>query len=271
MDILRGRCGLIVGVANAHSIAWGIAQAAHAAGAELAVSVQTERLGRTVRPMCASLDIAVCGPCDLNDDAALQATVAYLHARWGRLDFLVHAAAYAPRGALQGRFVDTSRDDFAVALQASAYSLVALTRACLPLLSRGQDPSVLTLSYAGAERALPNYNVMGPAKAALEACVRYLALDLGAEGIRVNALRPGPVRTLSASAVRGLRHMQEVVRRDAPLGRNVEAREVGDAALWLLSSLGRGTTGEVVHVDAGYHVVGAPGAAPTEGPGGPES
>lgn len=260
MDIMRGRCGLIVGVANAHSIAWGIAQAAHAAGAELAISYQTERLGRSVRALCTPLGISHIAPCDLDDDAQLASLVQTLESSWGSLDFVVHGAAFAPRGALQGRFVDTTREDFATALQASAYSLVALARACLPLLRLGKDPSLLTLSYAGAERALPNYNVMGPAKAALEACVRYLALDLGSDGVRVNALRPGPVRTLSASAVRGLRHMQEVVRRDAPLGRNVEAREVGDAALWLLSSLGRGTTGEVVHVDAGYHVVGAPRA-----------
>lgn len=258
MTLLQGRRGLIVGVANAHSLAWGIAQAARQAGAELALTYQSERLARSVRPLGKQLGATFVQACDLADDAQLAALVDAVQGHWGALDFVVHGAAFAPREALQGRFVDTTRDAFDQAMRASCYSLVALVRACRPALCRGQEPSVLTLSYAGAERAMENYNVMGPAKAALEATARYLAADLGPEGIRINVLRPGPVRTLSASAVRGLRTMQELVAHNAPLRRNVDPRVVGDAALWLLSPLGRGTTGETIHVDAGYHVVGAP-------------
>jgi enoyl-[acyl-carrier protein] reductase I len=261
MHLLAQRRGLIVGVANARSLAWHIAEAAHRAGAQLVLTYASERLRAGVAALADSIG-AVTAPLDVRDDAQLAAVHQLLEARWGALDFVVHATAFARREELQGRFVQTSRAGFAEALDVSAYALVALAQALRPLLVRGEHPSLLTLTYLGATRAMPSYNVMGVAKAALEACVRYLAADLGPEGIRVNALSAGPVRTLSAAGVHGLRTMLQHVAAHAPLRRSIDGAEVADAALYALSSLGRGTTGEVIHVDAGYHVLGAPGLVP---------
>lgn len=259
MGLLTGRRGLIVGVANARSLATGIARAARREGAELALTYQDERLAESVQEIAAEIGATLLAPCDLARDEDVRRLAERLGSHWGRLDFLVHAVAFAKREELEGRFADTSRAGFALALDVSVYSLVALARSFSPLLERGEGaPSVLTLSYLGGDRVVPNYNVMGVAKAALEAAVRYLAADLGPAGIRVNALSPGPVRTLSAAGVRGLRTMLGLVETTAPLRRNIGADEVGDAALFTLSDLGRAVTGEVIYVDAGYGIMAAP-------------
>jgi enoyl-[acyl-carrier protein] reductase I len=259
---MAGRRGLITGVANARSIAWGIAQAAHAQGARLILTYQSERLRSGVEALASQVDALDVLPLDVSDDASLQAAALRIGGVTDALDFVLHGTAFAQREELSGRFVDVSRAGFATALDVSAYALVALARAFGPLLRQGVHPSLLTLTYLGAERAMPNYNVMGVAKAALEACVRYLAADLGPEGIRVNAISAGPIRTLSAAAIPGLRSMLQHVAQVAPLRRNVLLDDVGDAALFALSALGRGMTGEIVHVDGGYNVLGAPGLSP---------
>jgi enoyl-[acyl-carrier protein] reductase I len=256
--LLSGRRGLIVGIANRRSLAYGIAKAARLEGAELAMSYQDERLSAWAQEIAAELEASVLMPCELGRDAEIAALAGRLAEQWGRLDFLVHAVAHAKREELSGRFVDTSRDGFASAMDVSVYSLVALTRALEPLLAKGLGPSVLTLSYFGAEKVVGNYNVMGVAKAGLESAVRYLAADLGPLGIRVNALSPGPVRTLSAKGVSGLHRMLATVEANAPLRRNIGIDEVGSAALFALSDLSRAVTGEVLHVDAGYNILGAP-------------
>jgi enoyl-[acyl-carrier protein] reductase I len=256
MDLLKGKRGLIVGVANERSLAYGIAKAARQQGAELALTYQNERLESRVRAIGQELGAALLAPCDVSDDASVAGLATRLRSAWPRIDFLVHAVAFAQREELAGRFLDTSREGFRVALDVSAYSLVALCRALAPHFP-SEGGSVMTLSYYGSEKVVPNYNIMGVAKAALESTVRYLASDLGPQGIRVNALSPGPVKTLSAAGVKGLRGMLEVVPKIAPLRRNIDADDVGQAALFLLSDLGRATTGEVIHVDAGYHVIGA--------------
>lgn len=256
--LLEGRRGLIVGIANERSIAWGIARAVQQAGARLAVTYQDDRLASRVLPLAAELKAEHVAVCDLLRDDAPVALAGELQRLWGGLDFLVHAVAYAERKDLDGRFVDTDRAGFRTAMEASVYSLVALVRACEPLLRAGQAPSVLTLTYYGGEKAIPHYNVMGVAKAALESAVRYLAQDLGPVGIRVNALSCGPIKTLSAAGVRHFRQMLAWSAEQAPLRRNVTLDDVGAAALLPLSELGRGMTGEVIHVDAGYNVVGAP-------------
>ena len=258
-ELLAGRRGLVVGVANERSLAYGIARAARQHGAEVVLTHQNERLREPVSKIATELGAAAVLPCDVAEDAQIAALMTDLQGRWGRLDFVVHAVAAARREELDGRFVDTSRAGFAMALDVSVYSLLALARAAEPLLRQGTHPSILTLSYYAAEKAMPHYNVMGVAKAALESAVRYLALDLGPQRIRVNALSPGPVRTLSAAGVKGLRKMLAHVEQHAPLHRNVTLEDVGDAALGLLSHLGRSVTGEIVHVDGGYHVLGAPG------------
>ena len=263
MGLLQGRRGLVIGIANQRSIAYGIARALVREGAEIAVTYQDERLRDRVEEIAAELGLWVLGACDLARDADVAAVVARLGERWDGLDFMVHAVAHAKRDELTGRFVDTSRDGFALAMDISVYSLVALTRALELLLRAGRGaPSVLTLSYLGGERVVPNYNVMGVAKAALEAAVRYLAVDLGPAGVRVNALSPGPIKTLSAAGVRGMRTMLGAVEASAPLRRNVAIDDVGDVAVFLLSELGRAVTGEVIYVDAGYHVL---GVLPPEG------
>ena len=254
MGLLDGKTALIFGVANDHSIAWGIAQALHDAGAEVGFSSIESLIAKRVQPLADSIRSTFVEPCDVQVDADIER----VFARWGethdKLDILVHALAFAKREDLTGRFVDTSRDGFALAHDVSAYSLVALTRAALPQLRRGS--SVLTLTYYGAEKVVANYNVMGVAKAALEASVRYLAADLGPRNIRVNAVSAGPVKTLAAMGIKDFSSVRQVYGERTPLRRNVELAEIADAALFLLSPQSRAITGETVFVDAGFHIAG---------------
>src|SRR5262245_27034581 len=252
--LLKGKNGLIAGVANKHSIAWAIAQSAAREGARLAFNYQNERLRENVEELVGTVEGAKSFPCDVSNDGEIAALLKNVEAELGQLDFLVHSLAFAPREELTGEFINTSRQGFATALEISAYSLVAVTRAALPLLKHGG--SIITLTYLGAERVVPHYNVMGVAKAALEATVRYLAHDLGPRGIRVNAISAGPIRTLAARGVSGISKMVDHHREVAPLRHATEQSEVGDTALFLISSLGRGITGEVIYVDGGYHILG---------------
>ena len=253
--LLEGKKGLIIGVANKHSIAWAIAQSAASQGAQLLFNYQNERLKENVEELVATLPGSKAFPCDAGDDAQIDALMSNVGKEVGRLDFLVHSIAFAPREELTGQFVNTTRRGFATALDVSAYSLVAVTRAALPLMADGG--SVVTLTYLGAERVVPHYNVMGVAKAALEATVRYLAHDLGPKNIRVNAISAGPIKTLAARGVSGISKMVDHHKEFAPLRRATEQGEVGDTALFLVSSLGRGITGEVIYVDGGYHILGS--------------
>lgn len=254
MGMLDGKKALIFGVANDHSIAWGIAQALHTAGAELAFSYAGEALERRVRPLAEQVGATFVELCDVSSDESIGQVFTKVRDSFGSFDILVHAVAYARREDLTGRFLDTSRAGWATAMDISAYSLVALTRAALPLFNPGA--SVLTLSYYGAEKVVQNYNVMGVAKAALEATVRYLAADIGPEGYRVNAISAGPIRTLSAAGIGDFRKMYRTFADLAPLRRNITIEDVGNTALWLCSYLGGGVTGEVVYVDAGYNILG---------------
>jgi enoyl-[acyl-carrier protein] reductase I len=256
MTDLSGKQGVVVGVANKRSIAWAIAQAASAAGARLALTYQDVRLEPNVQELAATLNDPVVAPCDVSSDEQLQELFETVDREFGGLDFVVHGAAFAPRAELTGRFVETSREGFRTALDVSAYSLVAMARYARPLMVRRGGGSILTLTYLGSQRVFPNYNVMGVAKAALEAGVRYLAHDLGRENIRVNAISAGPIRTLAAAGISGFTDILQVYRDRAPLGRNVDAAEVADAAIFLLGPAGRGITGDVLYVDAGFHVVG---------------
>ncbi|MBA2570945.1 MAG: enoyl-ACP reductase [Chloroflexi bacterium] len=256
MGLLDGRKALIFGVANDHSIAWGIARALHAEGAMLGFSSVESLVDRRVRPLAQSIGADFVEPCDVQDDAQIERVFERWREQHGTLDILVHALAYARREDLEGAFVDTSREGFAVALDVSAYSLVALTRHSLPLLS--SKASILTLTYYGAEKVVANYNVMGVAKAALEASVRYLAADLGPRGVRVNAISAGPIRTLAASGVSGFKTMYGKFRDVAPLRRNIAIEDVGSAAVFLVSDLSAAITGEVMYVDAGFNVLGVP-------------
>jgi enoyl-[acyl-carrier protein] reductase I len=251
-----GKHGLIVGVANKRSIAWAIAQAVAARGARLALTFQG-RFEQHVTELAQGLaQSPLVLPCDVTSDADLQATFAAIDREFGRLDFVVHGAAFAPRDELLAPFVDTSRDGFRTTLDISAYSLIALARGAMPLMERVGGGSILTLTYLGSERVFPNYKVMGVAKAALEATVRYLAADIGPRGVRVNAISAGPIKTLAASGISGFSTILHVYPERAPLRRNVEASEVADAAAFLLGDAGRGVTGEVLIVDAGFHVTG---------------
>jgi enoyl-[acyl-carrier protein] reductase I len=252
--LLTGTVGLVVGVANKRSIAWAIASAAAAAGARLTLTYQGPRLEENVRDLAASLQDPLVAPCDVTDDADLDAVFEAITARFGRLDFVVHGVAFADHDDLARPFVETPRAGFAKALDISVYSLVALTKRAQPLMVDGG--SVLTLSYLGSERVFPNYNVMGVAKAALEATVRYLASDLGPSNIRVNAVSAGPIKTLAASGISGFSKILETYRGRAPLRRTVDASEVADAAVFLLGPAGRGITGEVLFVDGGFHAMG---------------
>ena len=254
MGILDGKKAVIFGVANDHSIAWGIAQALHREGAELAFSYAGESLERRVRPLAEQVNASFVEECDVTSDEAIERVFAKLAESFGTFDILVHAVAYARREDLTGRFLNTSRAGWATAMDISVYSLVALTRAALPHFNPGA--TVLTLSYYGAEKVIPNYNVMGVAKSALEATVRYLAADLGPEGFRVNAISAGPIRTLSASGIGNFRKLHKTFAETAPLRRNVTIEDVGNSALWLCSDLSSGVTGEVVYVDAGYNILG---------------
>jgi enoyl-[acyl-carrier protein] reductase I len=252
--LMAGRRGLIMGVANERSIAWGIARAVAAQGAEVAFTYQGEALEKRVRPLAESLGGRHVLPCDVTDDASVDAAFAALERDWGGLDFLVHAIGFADKQYLRGRYLDTPREAFLQALDVSCYSFVSVCQRAVPLMRSGG--SLLTMSYLGAERVTPHYNVMGVAKAALEASVRYLAADLGGLGIRVNAISAGPIRTLAASGIGDFRYILKWNQFNAPLRRNVTIEEVGGAGLYLLSDLGSGVTGEVHHVDCGYHVVG---------------
>jgi enoyl-[acyl-carrier protein] reductase I len=253
--LLDGKNGLIIGVANKHSIAWAIARSAVNQGARLLFNYQNERLRENVEELVATMPGAKAFPCDVGDDGQIAALMQSVGKETAKLDFLIHSIAFAPREELTGQFVNTTRQGFATALDVSAYSLVAVTRAALPLMTDGG--SVVTLTYLGAERVVPHYNVMGVAKAALEATVRYLAHDLGPKNIRVNAISAGPIKTLAARGVSGISKMVDHHRAFAPLRRATEQGEVGDTALFLVSPLGRGITGEVIYVDGGYHILGS--------------
>ncbi len=252
--IMEGKRGLIMGVANERSIAWGIAQSLAAHGAELAFTYQGEAFRKRVTPLVEPLRPAALIDCDVSSPASLDATFAELTAKWGQLDFLVHAIAFSDREQLKGRYVDTTADNFAMTMNISCYSFTAVVQRAEKLMPNGG--SFLTLTYYGAEKVMPHYNVMGVAKAALEASVRYLAEDLGKKNIRVNALSAGPIRTLAASGVGDFRYILKWNELNSPLRRTVTISEVGDCALFLLSDLARGVTGEILHVDSGYHVVG---------------
>jgi enoyl-[acyl-carrier protein] reductase I len=256
MSSLSGKLGLIVGVANKRSISWGIAQAAAAAGARLALTYPSERLGENVRELAATLENPLVLPCDVTSDEQIAQLAVDLEREFGGLDFLVHGAAFAPQAELSSPFVQTSREGFRIALDVSAYSLIGLTRAVLPMMQRRDGGSILTLTYLGSQRVFINYNVMGVAKAALEASVRYLASDLGPQKIRVNAISSGPIKTLAASGISGFSNILQVYRDRAPLRRNVELAEIAEVATFLLGPASRGITGEVVMVDAGFHVLG---------------
>jgi enoyl-[acyl-carrier protein] reductase I len=252
--LMAGRRGLVMGVANDRSIAWGIAKAAADQGAELAFTYQGEALEKRVRPLAQTVGANIVLPCDVTDDASLDRVFETLRGDWGRLDFLVHAIAFSDKEELKGQYLATSRRNFAQTMDISCYSFTACAQRAAPLMTEGG--SLLTLTYYGAERVMPHYNVMGVAKAALEASVRYLAADLGGRNIRVNAISAGPIKTLAASGIGDFRYILRWNQLNAPLKRNVTIEDVGGAAVFLLSDLGSGVTGEIHHVDAGYHVVG---------------
>jgi enoyl-[acyl-carrier protein] reductase I len=252
--LMKGKRGLIMGVANNRSIAWGIAKAVAAQGAEVALTYQGDALKKRVVPLAAELGSDVVLPCDVTDSASMDAVFAELKAKWGRLDFLVHAIAFADKAELDGRYVDTSEKNFTQSLLISCYSFTALAQRAEKLMTDGG--SMLTLSYYGAEKVMPHYNVMGVAKAALEASVRYLAADLGRNAIRVNAISAGPIKTLAASGISDFRYILKWNEYNSALRRTVTIEEVGMSGMYLLSDLGRAVTGEIHHVDAGYHVQG---------------
>ncbi len=255
MRLVEGKKALIFGVANDRSIAWGITRSLHEHGAEVAFSYAADPLERRVRPLAASLGATFVEKCDVSDDEQINSLFSQVRERIGRIDILVHAVAYAPREDLAGDFVKTSRSGFRIAMEVSAYSLVALTRAALPLMSEGG--SVLTLTYYGGEKVASGYRVMGVAKAALEASVRYLAAELGARDVRVNAISAGPVRTLAAAGVPGFRAAYSRFASSTPLGRNIDINDLGNAAVWLSSEMARNVTGQVVFVDAGHSILAA--------------
>ena len=255
-ELMRGKRGLILGVANERSIAWGIANTLHNEGAELAFTYQTEGFEKRVRPLANSIGADICMLADVQDEVSLDKVFEVLEENWGTLDFLVHAIAYSDKNELSGRFVNTSRVNFLKSLDISCYSFVDLARRALPLMKNGG--SLLTVTYIGSKRVTPNYNVMGPAKAALEASVLYLASDLGPSKIRVNAVSPGPMKTLAGAAISGARQVYRTTEMNAPLGSNATLDSVGGAAVYLLSDYSASTTGEIIYVDGGYHVVGLP-------------
>ncbi|GBQ36421.1 MULTISPECIES: enoyl-ACP reductase FabI [Komagataeibacter] len=252
--LMKGKRGLVMGVANDRSIAWGIARAVAEQGGELAFTYQGEALGKRVRPLAESVGSSLVLPCDVSDDAAIDETFAAIEKEWGKIDFLVHAIGWADKQFLRGRYVDTPRDAFLKALDISCYSFTAVARRAASIMNPGG--SMLTLTYLGAERVMPHYNVMGVAKAALEASVRYMAVDLGSDGIRVNGISAGPVMTLAANGIGDFRYILKWNQYNSPLERNVSLEEVGGAGLYMLSDLSGGVTGEIHHVDSGYHIVG---------------
>ncbi len=254
MSLMQGKRGVIMGVANNMSIAWGIAEELHKHGAELAFTYQGDVLLKRVQPLAESIGSNFLLPCDVTDQASIDAAFAEVEKKWGQIDFIVHAIAFSDKKELDGRYVDTTRDNFLRTMDISVYSFTAVTQRAAPLMKKGG--SVLTLTYYGAEQVMPHYNVMGVAKAALECSVKYLAEDLGKDGIRVNAISAGPIKTLAASGIGDFRFILKWNELNAPLRRNVTQTEVGKSALYLLSDLGSGVTGENLHVDAGYHIVG---------------
>ena len=253
-SLMRGKRGLIMGVANDRSLAWGIARVCHQHGAELAFSYQGDALLKRVTPLAHSVGSKLVLPCDVTDASSIDELFETLRREWGSLDFVVHAIAYSAKEELKGRYVDTTPDNFAMSMNISCYSFTAVTQRAEKLMPNGG--SLLTLTYYGAEKVMPHYNVMGVAKAALEASVRYLAADLGAKNIRVNAISAGPVKTLAASAIGDFRYILKWNELNSPLKRNVTIEDVGKAAMFLLSDLGSGVTGEMSHVDCGYHIIG---------------
>jgi enoyl-[acyl-carrier protein] reductase I len=256
--LMTGKRGLVMGVANDRSIAWGIASALASEGAELAFSYQGEAFGKRVEPLAKSLGSDLLVDVDVTDDASLDACFAALGRRWGRLDFVIHAIAFSDKNELTGRFVNTSRGNFLNSLNISCYSLIDVARRAAPLMTDGG--SLVTLTFQGSTRIAPNYNVMGVAKAALESATRYLANDLGPQGIRVNAISPGPMKTLAGAAIGGARATFRHTETNAPLRANATLEAIGGTAVWLCSDYGAATTGEIVHVDGGYHILGFPQA-----------
>ncbi|WP_274425473.1 enoyl-ACP reductase FabI [Chelativorans sp. YIM 93263] len=252
--LLAGKRGLILGVANNRSIAWGIAKSCAAEGAELGLTYQGDALKKRVEPLASELGAEVFGHCDVTDLETIDAVFAEVEKRWGKLDFLVHAIAFSDKDELTGRYIDTSRENFLRTMDISAYSLTAVAKRAEPLMTEGG--SILTMTYYGAEKVMPHYNAMGVAKAALEASVRYLAVDLGGKNIRINAISAGPIKTLAASGIGDFRYILKWNEYNSPLKKAVTTDEVGDSAVYMLSRLSRGVTGEVLHVDSGYHVVG---------------
>ncbi len=252
--LMKGKRGIIMGVANDKSLAWGIAKYLHAQGAEIAFTFQGEALEKRVTPLAKGIGSTIILPCDVTDAASMDAVFAELKKQWGKIDFLVHAIAYSDKNELKGRYVDTTLDNFLLSMNISCYSFTALARRAAELMTDGG--SMVTLTYYGAEKVVPHYNVMGVAKAALETSVQYLAADLGPQNIRVNAISAGPVKTLAASGIGDFRYILKWNEYNSPLKRNTTIEDVGGAGVYLLSELGAGTTGEVLHVDSGYHVVG---------------
>ncbi len=255
MGLLEGKKGVIFGVANEKSIAWAIARALHDEGMELAFTYAGEVLESRVRPLADSIGSKIILPCDVTDDAQIESVFKAIGAEWGSLDAMVHAIAFAKKEELKGEYYNTTRDGFKLAMDVSAYSLVALSKAALPLME-GRDASIVTLSYFGSEKVITNYNVMGVAKAALEASVRYLAADLGPKKVRINTISAGPVKTLAAMGISGFKSILEAVESKSPLKRNITQEDVAKTALYLLSGLSSGVTGELIHVDAGYNIMG---------------
>ncbi len=253
-DFLKGKRGLIMGVANERSIAWGIAEAAAANGAELAFTYQGDALLKRVKPLAERVGSDILLPCDVTDEASIDAAFSEIESRWGKIDFVVHAIAFSDKNELDGLYLNTSRDNFLRTMDISVYSFTAVAQRAAPLMTDGG--SLLTLTYYGAEQVMPHYNVMGVAKAALEASVKYLANDLGKDNIRVNAISAGPIKTLAASGIGDFRFILKWNELNAPLKRNVTIGDVGKSGLFLLSDLGSGVTGEILHVDSGYHTVG---------------
>ncbi|HZR87398.1 MAG TPA: enoyl-ACP reductase FabI [Bradyrhizobium sp.] len=252
--LMQGKRGVVLGVANNRSIAWGIAKACHAAGAEIALTFQGDALKKRVEPLAAEIGAVLLGHCDVTDAATIDAVFDVLKQKWGKIDFVVHAIAFSDKDQLEGRYIETTADNFSKSMLISCYSLTAIAQRAEKLMPDGG--SIITLTYYGSEKWMPNYNVMGVAKAALEASVRYLAADLGEKAIRVNAISAGPIKTLAFAGIADSRYLLKWNEVNAPLRRNVTIEEVGDSALYFLSDLSRGVTGEVHHVDSGYHVLG---------------
>ncbi|MBE7183138.1 MAG: enoyl-ACP reductase FabI [Methylobacterium mesophilicum] len=255
-ELMKGKRGLVMGVANDHSIAWGIAQKLHAQGAEMAFTYQGEAFGRRVKPLAEKVDAKLIVPCDVEDSASVASVFETLKNEWGSIDFLVHAIGFSDKNELKGLYAETSRDNFVRTMVISCYSFTEVAREAAKIMPNGG--SLLTLTYAGSVRVMPNYNVMGVAKAGLEASVRYLANDYGPRAIRVNAISAGPVRTLAGAGIADARHMYTYQQRNSPLRRNIGIEEVGNSALYLLSDMASGVTGEIHYVDSGYHITSMP-------------